>query len=244
MIYAPSRIDFVLIAVMILLMVIEVRLFAGLYRAFARGATRQTRLLAYAYLLVYQWAMVACLITLWIARDRPWSTLLLGSPHRGPFATCLGLALAYIVLALRQQQALLGRTELLEAVRRQIAEIEPIAPRTPHERRLWTWVAITAGCCEEVMFRGFLLAFFASLTGLIAAVAITAMLFGLFHGYYGWRGILKTAAFGLVLTLGALWSASLIPVVVLHAAIDIISGNLAYRVLARFGSTAPAEPSA
>lgn len=108
-----------------------------------------------------------------------------------------------------------------------------MAPHTPQERRLWTFVAITARCCEEVMFRGFMLTFFASVIGLIASVLVTVVLFGFFHLYYGWKGIMKTGAFGLVLTLLALWSVSLIPVIILHAGVDLNSGDLAYRVLSQ-----------
>jgi uncharacterized protein len=85
--------------------------------------------------------------------------------------------------------------------------------------------------CEEVLFRGFLLTFVASLTGLPAATAITVVLFGLFHGYYGWKGVLKTALFGLVATLIVVWSGSLIPAVLIHGTVDLTSGDLAYRVL-------------
>jgi len=128
---------------------------------------------------------------------------------------------AFLVLAALQRRVLFKHPEISETTRRQILDIEPMAPHTRQERRVWTFVAITAGCCEEVMFRGFLLALFASWIGLIAAVAINVAAFAIFHAYYGWKGILKTGAFGLVMALLALWSASLIPVIILHAGIDL-----------------------
>jgi membrane protease YdiL (CAAX protease family) len=132
------------------------------------------------------------------------------------------------------------RPEIWDRIRRKLADIEPLSPHNAQERKLWTFVAITAGCCEEVLFRGFLLALFTSLAGLVAAVAITVSLFGLFHSYYGWKGILKTAAFGLFVTAIALWSASLVPVIILHASVDLMTGDLAYKIISKSSiATAP-----
>ena len=231
--YAVSRIDLALLLVMIVLMAIEVVVFGALFRAAARGTPRGSRLASYIYLIIYQWAMAASIAALWIATSRPWSALLLGVPNRWGFGASLALSVAVLVLSALQRRALLKRPEIPEAIRRQILDMEPMAPHTRQERRVWTIVAITAGCCEEVMFRGFLLAVFASWVGLIAAVAINAAAFGIFHAYYGWKGILKTGAVGLVMALLALWSASLIPVIILHAGIDLNSGDLTYRVLTK-----------
>ena len=233
MTYVPSRIDVALLLVMIVLMAIEVVVFGDLFRAAARGTPRRSRLPSYIYLIVYQWAVTSSIAALWIATRRPWSALLLGVPNRWGFGASLALSVAFLVLAALQRRAIFKRPEISETTRRQILEIEPMAPHTPKERRVWTFVASTAGCCEEVMFRGFLLAIFASWVGLIAAVAINVAAFGIFHAYYGWKGILKTGAFGLVMALLALWSASLIPVIILHAGIDLNSGDMAYRVLSK-----------
>jgi len=231
--YSPSGIDLALLVVMIVLMAIEVLVFGVLFRATARGTPRGSRLPSYSYLIIYQWAMTASIAALWVATGRPWSALLLGVPNRWGFGASLALSVAFLVLSALQRRALFKRPEIPESIRRQILDIEPMAPHTPQERRVWTFVAITAGCCEEVMFRGFLLALFASWVGLIAAVAINVAAFGVFHAYYGRKGILKTGAFGMVMALLALWSASLIPVIILHAGIDLNSGDLAYRVLSK-----------
>jgi membrane protease YdiL (CAAX protease family) len=188
---------------------------------------------SYTYLIVYQWAMAASIAALWIATRRPWSALLLGVPNRWGFGVSFALSVAFLVLSALQRRALVKRPEIPETTRRQILEFEPMAPRTRQERRVFTIVAITAGCCEEVMFRGFLLALFAIWIGLMASVFINVAAFAIFHAYYGWKGILKTGAFGLVMALLALWSASLIPVIILHAGIDLGGADLAYRVLSK-----------
>jgi membrane protease YdiL (CAAX protease family) len=231
--YVPSQMDLALLVVMIVLMAIEVAAFGVLFRAAARGTPRGSRFPSYIYLIVYQWAMTASIAALWIATSRPWSALLLGVPNRWGFGASMALSVAFLVLTALQRRALLKRPEIPESLRRQILDFEPMAPHTRQERRVWTFVALTAGCCEEVMFRGFLLALFASWIGLMAAVAVNVAAFGIFHAYYGWKGILKTGGFGLVMALLALWSGSLIPVIILHAGIDLNSGDLAYRVLSK-----------
>jgi uncharacterized protein len=237
MTYPPCLADWAILLAIIVFMAIEVRLFARLFAD--RGVSR---LSVYAYFIAYQWLLVGCVVVLWIAKERQWSDLLLGSPN--PWGCGAGLVLggAYIVLALRQRQAILNRPKLSRSARRQIAAFEPIAPHTPPERRVWTFAAITAGCCEEILFRGFLLTFVTSLAGLTAAVAANALLFGLYHAYYGWGGALKTAAFGLVLALIGLWSVSLVPVIIIHVAVDLFTGDVAYCILRKSAVTvAPSD---
>ena len=229
----PATVDYLLLAAMFLLMAIEVRLFSALTRAVAGGFPDVSRTTAYTFLIAYQWALVLAIAASWLLRHQPWSALLLSAPHPWRLAAGLALAGVFVGLTAFQRRELLTRPTLSDALKRQISTIEALAPRTPDERQLWTYVAITAGCCEEFLFRGFLLSILATFIGLVAAVPLAAVLFGLFHAYYGWKGILNTATLGFVLTLIALASASLIPVVVIHATIDLTSGDIAYRVLSR-----------
>jgi len=239
MTYVPTQADYALALAGVILMAIEVYLFTGLAPTAGSGVPRVRRTTAYRYLFAYQWALVACIVALWIHKERPWSVLLLGSPKLLEFGAGIILAGAYLTVAIVQTRTIMKRPEIWDRVRNKMAEIEPIAPHTRDERRMWTLVAITAGCCEEVLFRGFLLAFLASLAGLIAAVVIAALLFGLFHAYYGWKGILKTGAFGLIVTAIALWSASLVPVIALHASVDLMSGDLAWRIISNSSNAMP-----
>jgi uncharacterized protein len=228
----PLRaVDLVLLLAMIVSMTVEVHVFTRLTRAAAREGTDERRLRAYIYLIAYQWALTGWIAVVWLAQGRPWSVLRLGVPNFWGFGTSIALVAAFVLLSVIQRTALLQRPELSAAARRRIADVEGITPQTPTERRLWTFTALTAGVCEEVLFRGFLLALVTGLAGLAAAAVITSVLFGFFHAYYGWKGILKTGAFGLVFALLAIWSGSLIPGIVLHAAVDLIGGDVSYRVL-------------
>jgi membrane protease YdiL (CAAX protease family) len=99
-----------------------------------------------------------------------------------------------------------------------------LLPRTAGERRLFTLVGVTAGVCEEWLYRGFFLAVVAALagglpTGLLVVVAAVA--FGLAHAYQGLAGILTTGLLGGVMAALYLQTGSLLLPVLLHAAIDL-----------------------
>jgi uncharacterized protein len=92
-------------------------------------------------------------------------------------------------------------------------------------------VALFVGVYEEIVFRGFLqsrleLAVGATATTgrarAAAVVVLSALLFGVGHGYQGAIGIVQTTAIGLVLGASTYWSRSLWPAVVAHVAIDTI----------------------
>jgi membrane protease YdiL (CAAX protease family) len=99
-----------------------------------------------------------------------------------------------------------------------------LLPRTPGERRLFTVVGLTAGLCEEWLYRGFFLAVVAALIGgppTVVLVVVAAGAFGLAHAYQGPAGVLTTAVLGGVLAALYLQTGSLLLPVLLHAAIDL-----------------------
>jgi membrane protease YdiL (CAAX protease family) len=99
-----------------------------------------------------------------------------------------------------------------------------LLPRTVGERRLFTVVGVTAGICEEWLFRGFFLAVVAAVAGDLPGwvlVLIAAVAFGLAHAYQGRAGILLTGVLGGVMAALYLGTGSLLLPVLLHAAIDL-----------------------
>lgn len=102
-----------------------------------------------------------------------------------------------------------------------------ILPVSARERRWWVLASITAGVCEEVVFRGFLQQF---LQGQLhggwtlnptSAWLLSALAFGLSHFYQGAAGIARTALAGLMFGLLAAVSGSLLLPIVLHVLVDL-----------------------
>lgn len=72
-------------------------------------------------------------------------------------------------------------------------------PATWTERRWWVFVCITAGVCEEALFRGFMLHYlhvFPWTLNLTLALLISSLIFGLNHLYQGAGGVAGTAIVG------------------------------------------------
>jgi uncharacterized protein len=108
-----------------------------------------------------------------------------------------------------------------------------MSPRTRSEAGWWVALSMTAGFCEEFIFRGYLIWAFQSVLGLWVSAALSVVVFALAHSYQGVKGILGTGAVGLLFTVVVLASGSLWPAIVLHALVDIGQGLIAWLVLRR-----------
>lgn len=128
------------------------------------------------------------------------------------------MAVAGMLVAMR---ALLGHNkEELEAMR-------ILVPRTPAELVVWVALSVTAGFCEELIFRGYLQRQFLALTGNDGfAVLLQSLVFGAAHLYQGWKGALTITVYGALFGVLAAWRKSLRPGMIQHAAQDSFSGIL------------------
>ena len=102
---------------------------------------------------------------------------------------------------------------------------ERILPQTAVELPPYFALAITAGLCEEFLYRGFAMAALTQ-AGLSASlvVLVSSILFGLAHSYQGRGGIVMTFVVGLALAVSRLTYNSLVPAIFWHSAIDIVAG--------------------
>jgi CAAX protease family protein len=194
----------------------------------------------YVSLMIGEWVPATCLLCWWAARDRPWSGLLLKGTVTPlalgiPPAMRLWAGFTFVALlvgfAVAHRTAVLAQPETIKRVRPKLAYAEPLLPHIEFERKLFWMVSLTAGVCEELFFRGFLIWYLSAWMGPVAAVLLSSALFGVGHIYLGWAQAPKTALVGLALAFVALASASLWPAMLLHAAIDWNSGELAYGIL-------------
>ena len=206
----------------------EAELEARRRRAWARG-------------IASQWALVAILALLWTWQRRTPAALGLVMPSPWGLAG-VGLGLVFVVAVLGAQRWHVGaRPELASRVRAQLVHLRALLPNTRAELPGFVSLAITAGVCEEVLFRGFVMWLLACvLPAFWMAALAQALLFGLAHAYQGPSGVLRTGAVGmfmagLVWVTGSLWAA-----MVVHALMDIHAGDMAVRV---FGTPEPPAPA-
>ncbi|TMJ12009.1 MAG: CPBP family intramembrane metalloprotease [Alphaproteobacteria bacterium] len=101
---------------------------------------------------------------------------------------------------------------------------EALLPRNRQEAAIALILSLNAGFSEELFFRLALPLILFQITGsLLAAFALAAIAFGLAHAYQGWKGIAGTMIVGAFITLVYLSSGSLLRVILLHAAIDVVA---------------------
>jgi membrane protease YdiL (CAAX protease family) len=105
------------------------------------------------------------------------------------------------------------------------ASIQTFLPRRGVAILLWVGVSVSAGICEEVVFRGYFQRQFEVFTrSKWMALFFQAALFGISHGYQGVEACVKIALFGALYGVLALWRGSLRPGMIAHAGSDILSG--------------------
>jgi membrane protease YdiL (CAAX protease family) len=190
----------------------------------------------YGRLLVLEWGLAALAVVVWLSAPGVDAAAVgLRWPRSWPGPVALAatvLVLGFVVVSTRALRS--GGLARAAAELRRPGEgrhAEPavhatlaLLPRTTAERRLFTLVGVTAGVCEEWLYRGFLLAVVAAVGGGLptpALVAIGALAFGLAHAYQGVAGIVTTGVLGGVMAGLYLGTGSLLLPVVLHALIDL-----------------------
>jgi membrane protease YdiL (CAAX protease family) len=104
-------------------------------------------------------------------------------------------------------------------------DIGALLPRSPLEIAAWVALSLSAGFCEEAIFRGYLQKQFQAITGsATVAVLLQAVVFGVAHGYQGLRNVIAITILGVLYGAIALWRRSLKPTMILHAGTDVVSG--------------------
>lgn len=105
--------------------------------------------------------------------------------------------------------------------------VSVLLPQSFLEVVLWVVTSLTAGFAEEVAFRGyFQKQFQAMMRSPAAGVILQGILFGISHGYQGFRAIIMIILFGFLYGILAFWRKSLRPGIILHAWSDIYAGYL------------------
>jgi membrane protease YdiL (CAAX protease family) len=208
------------------------------------GAGRTAlRMRLYRRIIGEEWIIAIVLLAGWFALGRGGAAI--GLVPRGGALVWAGYGLAALVsvVLLVQAWSVPRNPKSLASVRDKLADLTFILPHTMKERRAFDAVSVTAGVCEEVVYRGYLIAYLTALLGApfwVAAV-LSSLVFGIAHSYQGPAGIPRTAAAGGLLALlygltGSLWA----PIVV-HVVLDITSGRIAFAAASGI-ATPPSGP--
>jgi membrane protease YdiL (CAAX protease family) len=100
--------------------------------------------------------------------------------------------------------------------------VRTLLPQRALETAVWILLAVSAGFCEELVFRGYFQRQFHAFTGsLPAAIALQAFVFGIGHFYEGTWAVAKIVLYGALFGALAAWRRSLRPGMIAHAWSDL-----------------------
>jgi membrane protease YdiL (CAAX protease family) len=155
-------------------------------------------LLRYATTIALEWLLLGSVIAGIYRRREFFTTTFLNRGYS--FAQSLGLgAMVYCIgfIAMAIAALSLYATPLIH--KHNEAVVLAMLPHTPLEFAVWFLVALTAGICEEFIFRGYLLQQLTAWTQRpIAAIVVAGILFGSLHAYEGLAAIVPLAVLGIV----------------------------------------------
>lgn len=181
----------------------------------------------YVSVIVLEWALVAAVwrgvksrgIKLWELAGGRWSSW---KDAARDVAICIPFLLIWEGAAWLLHR-LMGPIEA--------KSIATMLPRGGLEVVLWIAVSISAGVCEELVFRGYFQKQFAAYTrSVTAAVLLQGIVFGMGHAYQGFKQVIIISILGMLYGALAAWRRNLRANMIAHAWTDIWSGWLS-RVL-------------
>jgi membrane protease YdiL (CAAX protease family) len=176
----------------------------------------------YAGLILMEWGLVLYVWRAGLGRRRGSLRELIGGRWSRPRDVAVDAAIGLLTWALWSAVSLLWRSWSGPET---AASIDTLLPHRLHEIGLWIVLSMSAGFCEELVFRGYLQRQLHALTGSATlALVLQAALFGVSHGYQGTRACLRISVYGLLFGGLAMRRRSLRPGMIAHAWTDIASG--------------------
>jgi membrane protease YdiL (CAAX protease family) len=188
----------------------------------------------YLFTIAMEWGLTLALLAGWLWAARPLQWIGVTLPEgTGAWWTLLVCAVG-IAFYVQQARSVAASPDVQASLLAQIESqpnVRMVLPATAREARVFMAVSITAGICEEVLYRGYLLWYLQSLGLGHGAVVVAMVAFGLAHVFQGIRGMVGAVVMGAVFMAVYLLTGSLVAPIVLHATVDLANGLMAYRVI-------------
>ena len=201
-----------------------------MYRRLMSG--QMTRMSFYRKIVLMEWCLAAIVCIAFAVGGIPLKLLYtfpigMGSSHGMSEAWLAGIVvgslaggIGFAFQSRRQRQSFAYRRWM----RPQVDGFAALLPQSRRERLSFIFLCITAGICEEILFRGMpMYLLHNQISGITMAeiVVVTSVVFGAAHAYQGWRGILAAAVFGAVLMFGYAQIGTLWVLIIIHTIIDL-----------------------
>jgi hypothetical protein len=237
----PQLVDHVLVVLAVVGLALRAWFGMRALRALAPEQLPAARPRLWARAIMTQWALAFAVCAWWLMQRRPWDGLGISAGSVwGTGGVTLGIVVMGIMLVV-QRRAIATSGDIRARLRARLANVAALLPGRREEWPGFASLAITAGICEELLFRGFVTWWLLHYIPVFwVAIVVQAVLFGLAHAYQGPRGVFTAGAIGLFLggivwVTGSLWAA-----MILHALMDLHAGDTALRVYEADAAALPA----
>jgi uncharacterized protein len=174
------------------------------------------RISIYERTMLFEWLMLALVLagvwwhgsSLLTVLGQRWSTV-------GRFLRDLGIGVMFLIMAI----VMMG---VLPHGHDHGARL--ILPQGRTEMWVWMTLSLTAGICEEAIYRGYLQRQLISVTSCVpVGIALSAAAFGAAHAYQGWQLALGIGVLGAIAGTIAYWCKSVRPGMIEHFLQDMLA---------------------
>jgi uncharacterized protein len=203
----------------VVLAVIATLAFRGRVQAeHMRASLNLDRVTLYERTILSEWlVLVLVLVGLWLSGTSP--VLVLGDRWRsaGQFLRDVGIGLLFLMVSVTVTSIVAPHGAATDSVTRFLL------PQGGVETALWVVLSITAGICEEAVYRGYLQKQLMALTkSAPAGIVFSALVFGGAHSYQGLARASLIAVLGVMSGGLAYWCGSVRPGMIAHALQDVL----------------------
>lgn len=195
---------------------------------------------------LWLWLLTGGVALVWWWNDRSWADLGLTWPPEMPQGLPLWVLAFFVGLYLADTFLEINNQAQLDEAREQMKRDLGFLPQTAYEYLHYISLALTAGFCEEFIFRGYFIRYFQLLLGegestFTLAILIPAVIFAVVHFYQGWQAVVKIGGMAVMFGFIFVHTGSLWLLMIIHAGVDLLGGAIAWQLLAKH-SEPPASP--
>lgn len=184
---------------------------------------------------IWLWFLALAAAGVWWFNGRSWELIGLTDSWIMPLGISSIVLLIFIVLYVLETVGELSGQEQREMTTEHMRSELGFLPTTAYEYFHFIFLALTAGICEEFIFRGYFIRYFQCLIAddytYTLAILLPALIFGFVHFYQGWQAVIKIGAMAIMFGYIFVQTESLWLLMVVHALIDLIGGLVAWRLL-------------
>ncbi len=193
-------------------------------RCLKRAPEPRPRIRVYALIIAGHWLATAWAIAV-MGPSVLWNVSLNSSAAKWLPQSPIVAVMVLISLCVMAWPVLLARIPTkASAIKQALSRISYVIPQNQREKLWWIVLSLTAGICEECIFRSFLFWYLQRPpwhSGVAIAIGIACAIFAVGHFYQGWLPALGTGALALLFFVFFLATGNLVLPIAMHILTDL-----------------------